>query len=138
MVKVFLVFLIFWQNTSYAQEEAPQLESALPEITAKLKALKIETDPNFEEQFNKLVRQLEQTLEKEKSICIGELSTDAGGIISKENRPVCLRTVKGNYLKSLDEVHQLRKKYLSIVHQKQLKELDENYNKIKEQFDKNF
>lgn len=137
MVKIFLVFLFIWQNTTLAQAPAT-LESSIPEITTKLKALKLEADQQFEDQFNKLVRQLEQTLEKEKSICIGELSTESGGIISKENRPVCLRALKGHYLKSLDEVHQLRKRYLVLIHQKQLNELEENYNKIKTQFDKNF
>ncbi|HLW58018.1 MAG TPA: hypothetical protein VKY27_11555, partial [Bacteriovoracaceae bacterium] len=92
----------------------------------------------FEDQFNLLVKELEQTLEREKNICLGELSTESGEVVGKENRQVCLRTIKGHYIASLNEVHQLRKRYLTLIHQKQMKELDENYQKLKEQFDKSF
>lgn len=137
MAKVFLIFSLLLSQ-AYAQEKSFVFQSQIPGIGAKLKGLKLEDDLRFEDQFNLLVKELEQSLEREKNICLGELSTESGEIIGKENRQVCLRNIKGYYLTSLNEVHQLRKRYLTLIHQKQMKEIDENYRKLKEQFDKSF
>lgn len=137
MVKLFLVFILSTPLV-YAQERGFRFESQIPALTSKLKALKLEDDAKFEEQFNGLVGQLEQTLEKEKNICIGEMSTESGEIIPKENRQVCLRSIKGYYLTSFNEIHLLKKRYMTLVHQRQLQALDANMEKLKAQFDKNF
>jgi len=137
VAKLFLVFSLLL-GQAFAQEKPFHFQSQIPTLGAKLKALKLEDDTRFEDQFNLLVKELEQTLEREKNICLGELSTESGEVVGKENRQVCLRTIKGHYIASLNEVHQLRKRYLTLIHQKQMKELDENYQKLKEQFDKSF
>lgn len=135
MVKLLLISTLILTVSAFGQAT---FESKLPQLTAQLKTLKHEDDLKFEDQFNKLIKELEQTLEREKSICMGELGTDSGEVISKAERQVCLRKIKTHYLASLDEVHNLRKRYLTIIHQRQLKELDETYQTIKAQFDKNF
>lgn len=137
MVKIFFIALLISQS-SFAEEKVFVLESKIPELTARLKSLNAEGDAQFEDQFSKVVKELDQVLEKEKNICIGELSTEAGEIVSKEGRQVCLRTIKGHYLASLNQIHLLKKKYMTAIHQKQLTQLDENFEKLKVQFEKNF
>lgn len=137
MVKVFLIFQLIL-GLAWAQEKKTTLQSRIPELTSRLKALKLEDDLRFEEQFNLLIKELEQTVEREKNICMGELSTDGGEVVTRDNRQLCLRSIKGHYLQSINEIHQLRKRYLTLIHQKQMKELDDNFHKLKEQFDKNF
>jgi len=137
VVKLFLI-LFFSLGISYAQDKAFEFESKIPELTEKLKALKIEEEIRFEDQFNTLVKELEQTLEKEKSICAGEMSMESGEIVSKENRQLCLRKIKEHYLASFTQIHLLKKRYLTLIHKKQIEQLDENFEKLKSQFDKNF
>lgn len=137
MVKLFLVISLI-SHLGFAQDKVFDFKSEIPGVTAKLKALKLEDDASFEDRFNKLIKELEQTLEREKNICIGELSTHKGEVVSKENRQVCLRKIKGHYLTSFNEIHLLKKRYMTLVHKKQLEQLDENFEKLKSQFEKNF
>ncbi len=137
MVKLFLVLFIS-TGISFAQEKVFEFESKIPELTEKFKALKVEEEIRFEDQFNTLVKELEQTLEKEKNICAGEMSMENGEIVSKENRQLCLRKIKQHYLVSFTQIHLLKKRYLTLIHKKQIDELDENFEKLKSQFDKNF
>lgn len=130
--------MLFISFEVFSQDKVFEFDSKIPSLTAKFKELKVEEEARFEDQFNSLVKDLEQTLEKEKNICVGEMSTESGEIIPKENRQLCLRKIKEYYLVSFKEIHLLRKRYLTLVHKKQLEQLDENFEKLKAQFDKNF
>lgn len=136
MVKVFLVLLGFSFH-SFANSDF-EFTSKIPEVTQKLKDLKSTNLESFEADFNQQVKDLESLFEKEKSICIGEMSSESGAVVAKENRQICLRKIKGHYLSALNVVHDLKKKYLEVIYKKQLSLLDENFQKIKAQFEKNF
>lgn len=136
MVKVFLVLLCFSFH-SFANSDF-EFTSKIPEVTQKLKNLKSTNLESFEADFNQQVKDLESLFEKEKSICIGEMSSESGAVVAKENRQICLRKIKGHYLSALNVVHDLKKKYLEVIYKKQLSLLDENFEKIKAQFEKNF
>ncbi len=136
MVKIFLVLLCFSLN-SFADSEF-EFTSKIPEVTKKLKEIKSANLESFEDEFNQQVKELESLFEKEKSICIGEMSTESGAVVAKENRQICLRKMKGHYLSALNAVHDLKKKYLEVIYKKQLNLLNENFEKIKAQFEKNF
>lgn len=136
MVKVFLVLLCFSFH-SFANSDF-EFTSKIPEVTQKLKNLKSSNLESFEADFNQQVKDLESLFEKEKSICIGEMSSESGAVVAKENRQICLRKIKGHYLSALNVVHDLKKKYLEVIYKKQLSLLDENFEKIKAQFEKNF
>lgn len=136
MVKVFLVLLCFSFH-SFANSDF-EFTSKIPEVTQKLKNLKSANLESFEADFNQQVKDLESLFEKEKSICIGEMSSESGVVVAKENRQICLRKMKGHYLSALNVVHDLKKKYLEVIYKKQLGLLDENFEKIKAQFEKNF
>lgn len=136
MVKIFLVLLCFSFH-SFANSDF-EFTSKIPEVTQKLKNLKSANLESFEADFNQQVKDLESLFEKEKSICIGEMSSESGVVVAKENRQICLRKMKGHYLSALNVVHDLKKKYLEVIYKKQLGLLDENFEKIKAQFEKNF
>lgn len=137
MVKLFLV-ICFFSLAALAQGNSFNLESKIPQLTVKLQKLKLEQEPLFEESFNQVVKELDQTLEKEKNICTGELSSEQGQVVAKEERQVCLRTIKGHYLAALNEIHLLKKKYMALIHQRQMSQLDESFEKLKAQFEKKF
>lgn len=136
MVKIFLVLICFSLN-SFADSDF-EFTSKIPEVAKKLKELKSANLESFEVEFNQQVKELESLFEKEKSICIGEMSTENGTVVAKENRQICLKKMKGHYLSALNVVHDLKKKYLEVIYKKQLSLLDENFAKIKAQFEKNF
>lgn len=136
MVKILLVLLVISVQVMATSEF--EFTSKIPEVTEKLKKLKSPDLESFEEDFNLHIKELESLLEKEKSICTGEMSMENGEVVTKENRQVCLRKMKGHYLSALNIVYDLKKKYLNVIHRKQMTLLDENFKKIKEQFEKNF
>jgi len=114
------------------------LTSKIPEVVKEIKALEMKTDVGYEESFNKLVRKVEIILEEEKLFCNGEVSSSDGKVIEKSQKQVCFRSLKTQYIKAMDEVFDLKKRYLKINHQAQTEKLTEIHQKLKADFEKSF
>lgn len=114
------------------------LKSKIPNVIKEIRALEMSADISYEEDFNKLVRKVETTLEEEKLFCNGEVVNSEGKVVEKSQKQLCYRTLKNHYLKAMDEVFELKKKYLKVIHQAQLEKLSEIHEKLKKDFEKSF
>jgi hypothetical protein len=141
MVRSFLIFFIF---ISSAQADFLGFKtggighSKIPELTERLKKLKVESSPTYEESFNLLVKSIESALEEEKLYCAGETSDSAGKVLPKEQKQLCFRELKGHYLEAMDVIFDLKKKYLGLIHNRQMEKLSEIQKKLKSDIENSF
>lgn len=112
--------------------------SKIPGVIEKINALKLDGAGSFEDEFNKQVKALEAAVEEEKLFCSGELSDEKGRVIPADKKKLCFRDLKKNYLNGNQAIFELKKKYLELLHQRQLNQLTENHNRIKADIEKNF
>lgn len=110
----------------------------IPAITEKLKNLEMEEGPAYEDKFNQLVKSLEQTLEEEKLYCSGESANAAGKVLPKEKKQLCFRELKAHYLEAQETIFNLKKKYLGLIHNRQIEKLTEIQKKLRSDIDKSF
>ncbi len=110
----------------------------IPELLRELKGLEVKDEPTFEEKFNQTVKAVENSIEEEKLICSGELADATGKTLTKDQKPLCMRELKKQYLEVMDTVFGLKKKYLGLIHKKQLENLGEIQQKLKDDIQKNF
>lgn len=113
-------------------------ESRIPDLISKLKKLDVEDSPVYEESFNQLVKNIENTMEEEKLYCNGETADADGKVLPKDKKQVCFRELKSNYLEAMDTIFELKKKYLGLIHNRQIEKLTEIQKKLKADIDKSF
>lgn len=113
-------------------------KSKIPGLIEKLKDLKVEDSPVYEESFNQLVKNIENSMEEEKLFCSGETTDSNGKAVAKENKQLCFRELKTHYLEAMDMIFELKKKYLGLIHNRQIEKLSEIQKKLKADIDKSF
>lgn len=113
-------------------------ESKMKEIADKIASLKVVESSQFEEAFNSLVKKLDEALEQRKLFCLGEATGKNGKLVKVENKAECLKEMKKDYLYSQDQILEVKKKYLSTIHQTQLKRLEESHLLLRQNIEKNF
>ncbi len=112
--------------------------SRVPGLTQKLKKLPLSTNPNFEDSFNQTVRDLENSIEEEKLYCSGEAPDSKGKILPMDQKQLCFRQLKKNYLEAVEVIFEAKKKYMQLLHSEQQNRLTEIHRKLKADIDKNF
>lgn len=98
----------------------------------------MEDGPGYEDRFNQLVKALEQTLEEEKLFCAGEAADAEGKVLPKDKKQLCFRELKNHYLEAQDTIFNLKKKYLGLIHNRQLEKLSEIQKKLRADIEKSF
>jgi hypothetical protein len=141
MVRSFLVLFLFAFNAQadflgFKTGDGPR--SKIPALTEKLKKLEMESSPTYEEGFNQLVKTIETTLEEEKLYCSGEAADAEGKVLSRDQKQLCFRELKGHYLEAMDAIFDLKKKYLGLIHTRQVEKLSEIQKKLKSDIEKSF
>lgn len=141
MAKSLLIFLLL---TSVAHADLFDFgkdsgkESKIPSLVEKLKSLEMKDAPGFEETFNQLVKSVENSVEEEKLYCAGEASDASGKVLPANQKQLCMRELKKNYIEAQTTIFDIKKKYLSFIHQKQIDKLTEIQKKLKADIEKNF
>lgn len=113
-------------------------ESKLPDLIAKLKKLDVKNGPAYEDEFNQLVKSIENAVEEEKLFCSGESVDSEGKALPAGQKQLCIRDLKNYYLEATQVIFDQKKKYLGILHQKQLDRLTEIQKKTRADIEKNF
>ena len=113
-------------------------ESKIPQYTEKLKKLEMVNNPVYEDNFNQLVKAIEIKLEEEKLFCSGEVADANGKVLTKDKKQLCFRELKESYLEATDTIFNLKKKYLGLIHNRQVERLTQIQNKIRSDIDKSF
>jgi hypothetical protein len=115
-----------------------KFKSKLPQVTEKIQSLEAKTSSEFEEKFTQLIKETESIFAEEKEYCSGDLADSKGRVITKDHRQVCFRELKTNYLEAVDAIFNLKKKYLSAIHNQQLDRLSQIQSKIKTDLERDF
>jgi hypothetical protein len=123
-------FLGFGTDDGYA--------SRLPPLIEKLKSLKLSNDPGFEDTFNLTVKNIENGVEEEKLFCAGESTDPKGRTLPKEQKQLCFRELKSQYMDAVSVIFDMKKKYLDLIHKRQMDRLSEIQSKMKADIEKNF
>lgn len=113
-------------------------KSKIPDLIEKLKDLKVEDSPAYEESFNQLVKSIENSIEEEKLFCSGETADANGKVLPKESKQLCFRELKTHYLEAMETIFDLKKKYLGLIHNRQIEKLSEIQKKLKADIEKSF
>ena len=113
-------------------------KSKIPDLIEKLNKLEVEDSPAYEEKFNLLVKNIENSMEEEKLFCSGEAADISGKVLPKESKQLCFRDLKTNYLEAMDTIFNLKKKYLALIHNRQIEKLSEIQKKLKADIEKSF
>lgn len=113
-------------------------KSRIPQLTEKLRQLKLKTEPGFEDTFNQTVKEVENGIEEEKLYCGGEAPDADGKTLPADQKQLCFRDLKKNYLEAVEVIFEAKKNYLQLLHGEQQKRLSEVHRKLKADIDKNF
>lgn len=142
MVRIILTLsLLFSLNASadfLGFKTGDSTRSKIPEQIEKLKKLEVEDSPDYEEKFNNLVKAIENSMEEEKLFCAGETADTEGKVLPKSSSQLCFRDLKSQYLEAMDTIFNLKKKYLGLIHNRQIQKLTEIQKKLKVDIDKSF
>lgn len=139
LVSLFLFVFSFAASADFLGfKTSEDSRSRIPAITEKLKNLEMEAGPAYEDQFNQLVKTLEQTMEEEKLFCSGEATDPSGKMLPKEKKQVCFRDLKSYYLEAQETIFNLKKKYLGLIHGQQIEKLIEVQKKLRDDIEKSF
>jgi hypothetical protein len=112
--------------------------SKISPLVEKLRALEVKDGPEYEERFNQLVKAIENSIEEEKLFCSGEVADDRGKTLPAAQKQLCMRELKKNYVEAADTIFEMKKKYLGLIHQRQLQKLSEIQKNLKTDIEKNF
>ncbi len=142
MVRIVLTFVILFSMNAHADflgfKTGESEDGKIPALVEKLKKLEMDSSPTYEESFNQLVKTIETTMEEEKLYCSGESADSSGKVLDKGQKQLCFRELKGRYLEALDVIFDLKKKYLGLIHTRQVQRLTEIQKKLKSDIDKSF
>lgn len=137
----FILILFFLINTAHADLfdfGSDKNESKIPGLIEKLKSLEMKEGADFEEVFNQNVKNIENAVEEQKLFCSGEATDSEGKTLPPAQKPLCMRELKKQYVEATSVIFELKKKYLGLIHQRQLQKLGEIQNKLKADIEKNF
>lgn len=112
--------------------------SRIPQLTEKLKALDMQADPSYEDSFNQAVKEIENGVEVEKLYCAGEAGDTSGKVLPKEQKELCFRQLRKHYVESVNTIFEMKKKYLAMLHGRQVERLSEIHKKLQSDIEKNF
>ncbi len=115
-----------------------KFESKIPALIEKVKSLKITADPAFEDEFNKAIQNLENGVEEEKLFCSGEAVDAKGRTLPGAQKQLCMRELKKKYLLAVGSIFEIKKKYLTVIHNRQLERLGDIQKQQETEIDKNF
>jgi len=139
MVRFILIFCIsFHASADFLGFSADSTKSKIPEIVAKLKSIEVEDGPIYEEKFNQLVKLIENSMEEEKLFCSGETADSGGKVLPNKSKQLCFRELKTHYLEAIETIFNLKKKYLGLIHNRQIEKLTEIQKKLKADIEKSF
>lgn len=142
MVKSLLILVVAFSFSAHADlfdfGSDGGKESKIPTMIEKLKGLEIKDDPAFEETFNQYVKAIENGVEEEKLFCTGEATDAAGKTLPPAQKQLCMRELKKHYLEATTTIFDLKKKYLGVIHQRQMEKLTEIQKKQRADIEKNF
>lgn len=142
MVRSFLIVFLFISFSASADlfdfGSDSGRASKIPELVDKLKGMEVKDDPGYEDRFNQAVKAIENAVEEEKLFCAGEVADNNGKLLPPAQKQLCMRELKKNYVEATDTIFELKKKYLGLVHQRQLQKLTEIQKKLKADIEKNF
>lgn len=141
MVRLILICLFI--SSAHAQiftfgGDSKDFKTRVPELTEKLKSLQLKSDPGFEDIFNQTVKELENAIEEEKLYCGGEAPDAEGKTLPPDQKQLCFRQLKKNYLEAVEVIFEAKKKYLQLLHNEQQNRLTEVHRKLKADIEKNF
>jgi hypothetical protein len=137
-ILILIVFLTFQVRADFLGfKSGGPLNSKIPGIVEKLKSLEMSDGPMYEDSFNQSVKSIENTLEEEKLFCAGE-APDASGKVLTKDKQLCFRELKSSYLDAMEVIFDLKKKYLGLIHNRQIQKLSEIQKKLKEDIEKSF
>ncbi len=144
MVKFVLVFSLIVCSLS-AQADffgfgggKDKFESQIPGLVEKIRALKMSANPSFEDEFNKSIQALENKVEEEKLFCAGEAQDAKGRSLPLAQKQLCFRELKKKYLEAVDVVFEAKKKYMGILHNRQLERISEIQKQQEADIEKSF
>ena len=142
MVRIVLIVSLLFSFSAFADflgfKTGDDNKSKIPDLIEKLNKLDVEDSPAYEEKFNQLVKSIETSMEDEKLFCSGEVADSNGKVLPKESKQLCYRDLKTHYLSAMDTIFNLKKKYLGLIHNRQLKKLTEIQKKLKADIDRSF
>jgi hypothetical protein len=139
MVRSFLIFFIcFKAHADFLGFKTGDSKSRIPALVEKLKALPMNDGPSYEDGFNQMVKLIEITIDEEKLICLGESADSAGKVVPKEQKQLCFRELKANYLEAVETIFNLKKKYLGVIHNRQLEKMNDIQSRLKSDIEKSF
>ena len=142
MVRIILILTVFISFSATADflgfKTGEDTKSKIPGLITKLQKLEVDDSPIFEENFNLLVKSIENSMEEEKLFCAGETADANGKVLPKESKQLCFRELKTHYLEAMDTIFNLKKKYLGLIHTRQIEKLSEIQKKLKVDIDKSF
>lgn len=142
MVRFLSLVCLFFLNTAQADflglGGESTLKSQIPTLIEELRAVEVKVDPAYEDSFNEGVRKIENRVEQEKLYCTGEAVDSEGKTLTREKKQLCIRDLKKHYVLAVDVIYELKKKYLGLIHKRQLKRMDDVQVKIKADIEKNF
>lgn len=142
MVRSFLIIFVFLSYVARADMidfgSEGDGNSKIKLSIDQLKSLEMKDSLEFEEVFNKVVRTIELAIEEEKLYCAGEAVNKEGKSLPPGQKQFCMRELKKQYLESAEVIFEVKKKYLTFLHQRQLKRLAEIQTKLKSDIEKNF
>jgi hypothetical protein len=95
-------------------------------------------EPVFEDEFNKSIQALENKVEEEKLFCAGEAQDVKGRTLPLAQKQLCFRDLKKNYLEAVEVVFEAKKKYLGILHNRQLERLSDIQKQQEAEIEKSF
>lgn len=148
-MKIIFIFLLFILTASlYASDnkniiKTPKDESidltsaeASKSIRKLLKDIKELTPAEYTEQISEYRETFEKYTEHKKGVCSGEFSTiildeegkesdDTKGKLSKEEKKLCFKELKALQINYINNMFQVRKRYLEYLHQLRMQELKE-------------
>jgi len=142
MVRSFLIFFVFLSSFAKADifdfVSSGSPDSKIASFTKKLKSLEVKEGPEFEESFNALIKGIELAMEEEKLYCSGEALNAQGKTLAPAQKQLCMRELKKQYLESMNVTFEVKKKYLTLLHQRQLQKLKETQSRLQTDIEKNF
>ncbi|HXH76495.1 MAG TPA: hypothetical protein VNJ08_16105 [Bacteriovoracaceae bacterium] len=143
MVQIILSFFLLMTMPAEAQflgfgGKNGEFKSRIPALLEKLKAMDMKADSLYEESFNLGVKNIENGMEEEKLFCSGEAVDAEGKSLPPDKKQLCMRELKKHYLDAMSMVFDLKKKYLGLIHTRQVERMGEIHSKLKSNIEKNF
>ncbi len=141
MVKPILMIFLFlfpFARADVFDFVSPKSDSKLISLTKKLRNLQIKEGPEFEENFNGIVKNIEMAMEEEKLYCSSDAPNNLGKILPPAQKQFCMRELKKQYLESMSTIFEIKRKYLSLLHKLQLNKLTETQKRLHNEIERNF